>query len=143
MNYGVEIEIHWCDDDFIEILLRASNHRFVGTIDAYVTQLALDEFANKLRGFPVDSSDCREFELGTFDPKYAGGGVRLRFSCGDSAGHAFVNIELRSNPHCSRMEIGSASFVVPVEAAAIDSFVRQLTGMGAEVGQRAELPMAL
>jgi hypothetical protein len=135
----LELEVLGMDEFECALRFRASNDRFTGQTDIYALAQTVQAFATALRGFPVDPSDCREFEFGTFNPKWAGGGVRLRFSCIDSRGHAVVKVDLRSDASNSPEESGSASVFVPVEAAAIDSFVRQIKGLGAERGQRIQL----
>jgi hypothetical protein len=102
----------------------------------------LPELAQRLKGFPAKPSDCREFELGTFDPEYAGGGVRLRFSRLDSPGHSVVDLELRTDNRRSSRHEESAAMRIPVEAGAIDSFISEIGAIGLNAGAKAYLPMS-
>ena len=74
-------EVIWFDFDqhLIEVVFSCSNGYFSGTCEIYVSRDELSELANSLRGFPSSASDSRRVELGTFDPKYADGGVRINF----------------------------------------------------------------
>jgi hypothetical protein len=80
--------------------------------------------ADALAGFPDSASDIREVELGTVDPKYAGGSVRLYFAASDTLGHANVAIDCVDDD--GRYSPGSAAFGFPVEPAGIDRFVTAL-----------------
>jgi len=60
-----------------------------------------------------------------FDRKRAAGGVRTRFHCVDGAGHVFVEATVDSN-YESDGTIQTVILAMPVEAAAIDTFVQEL-----------------
>ena len=102
----------------------------------------LAEFANSLRGFPCTGDDMRTLELGTFNPNHADGGVRIHFYCDDSSGHAIADIKLRGDACKALGESESVALRMPVQAAAIDSFVRQLEKVDPTLGANASLPMA-
>jgi hypothetical protein len=140
---GIEIEIHWFDDDVIELLVRASNGRFAGMAELYVSHDELPRLADALRGFPASPCDHRELQLGTFDANHAGGGVRLRFWCKDRAGHALVEVSLRTDGryHFGRPEM--AELVIPVEPYAIDRFVQHLGHLEVTCGASARLQGAV
>jgi hypothetical protein len=84
-------------------------------------------------------TDFRKFEIGTFDPGCGGGGIRLHFRCTDSVGHAEVDVKLRGDTCKGLGELESVALRIPVEAAAIDSFVSQIGKMENKVGATAYL----
>jgi len=98
--------------------------------------------AEALSGFPSHTADSRNFELGTFNPNYAGGGIRMHFYCRDSVGHAAVDVKLRGGACVALGEVESVALRIPVEAAAIDAFLVQVRGMDTkEIGANARLDM--
>jgi hypothetical protein len=140
---GIHLEVIWFDQDVIEIVLSCSNGRFSGLAEIYLSHDDLPEFADGLRGFPRNVSDSRTFELGSFNPNHADGGIRLKFSCPDSTGRAVVEIRLRGDACEALGEPESVALRVPVEPAGIDSFVQQLTTVYTTIGAGAVLPMAI
>lgn len=139
MKAGIQISIVYTDEHLIELRIMASNGVFAGQVDVYADSDALTELAEMLRDFPGSQSDSREFEIGSFDAAYAGGGVGFRFYCVDSVGHAAAEVRLRSDPEMGGGVSDTMVVHVPVEAAAIDSFVVQLAGSVEMVGQTARL----
>jgi hypothetical protein len=139
---GIVIEVVWVDDDLVELLVRASNRRFSGTAEVYVASDELAKLAEALRGFPTSPSDRREFELGTFDANYAGGGARLCFWCKDALGHALVAVSLRTDPRYHFRRSETAELVIPIEPSAIDSFVRHLAHLDLARLEAARGPVA-
>ena len=85
---GFHLETMWHDPHVVEILFRAWNGAFGGIAEIYVGLDDLTKMAEILRGFPANDSDIREVMLGTFDPKFADGGVSLRFFLTDRRGYA-------------------------------------------------------
>lgn len=142
MKDGIEIAVIWLDQHALECLLSCSNGRFSGQGEIYLGHDKLFELAEALSGFPLNSKDSRDFELGTFNPDHAGGGIRLHFRCADSAGHAVVEVKLRGGASKGPGELESVALGIPVQAAAIDSFVSQIRQMEREVGAKAFLQMA-
>ena len=135
---GIEISVRWCDDDLVEVSILASNGRFSGEVSAYAGHDTATSFAAALRGFPNDGTDARQFEIGTLDPSFAGGGARFEFGCLTSTGKAFVDVRLHGDRRgAHRPE--SASFGIEIQAAAIDVFVQELTQLAARVGESASL----
>jgi hypothetical protein len=140
---GIRVEVIWFDQDVIEIILSCSNGRFSGQTEIYLSHSDLSKFADGLRGFPQRVSDSRNFELGTFDPSHADGGVTMKFSCPDSRGRAVVEIRLRGDACQALGEPESVALRVPIEPAGIDSFVEQLAAVNSTIGASATLPMAI
>lgn len=103
---------------------------------------ALSQLADVLRGFPFTGTDSREVELGTFNSSHADGGVKMRFRCSDALGHAVVEIKLRGDGSEALGELESVALRIPIEPAAVDSFVQQLMAMDSTIGASASLPMA-
>lgn len=139
MESSLEIEVIYFDPDLIELLVHATNGRFTGTTELYVGHDQLPKIAESLRGFPSSATDRREFELGTFDSNYAGGGVRLLFWCRDSLGHAFVRVGVRADPCHHFAQPETADLVIPVEPYAIDQFVHHLARLEVARGASARL----
>ncbi len=102
----------------------------------------LSKLAKALRGFPSRPDDFRDFELGTFNPKQADGGAQMHFYCADAAGHAVVELKLRGNGCKGVGEIESVALRIPIQAAAVDNFIQQLTAIGKTIGASAFLKQA-
>jgi hypothetical protein len=132
---GLEIELLWMDEHAAEYRLRAGNGRYAGEADFYDNHESFSRIASCFRGFPETADDQREIELGTFNPDHGGGGVHVRLSLVDRAGHAVASVRLRSETS----DGSSAEFSFQVDAAGIDRFVTHLDGLTAEVGSRANL----
>ena len=124
----------WFDDDVINLRISGSNGRFAGLVELYASHDSLPQLAKTIRGFPVSTTDVREFELGTFDETYAGGGTRMQFLCTDNIGHAAVKINMRADPRRCKGQIESAVFQIWVEPAGVDNFVTQLDNMQVALG---------
>jgi hypothetical protein len=142
MNFGIKIEIDWFDNDAISLRVRCSNGGFSGETYLYVTHSDFVDMGKRLKGFPKSPSDIRDIELGTFEPTWAGGGIKLHFYCVDRAGHAKVDVKLRSDRCKALGDLDSAAFSIPVESAAIDSFISQIMKMTVVIGGSVELFMA-
>jgi len=95
-----------------------------------------------LSGFPLHAIDSRDFELGTFNPDHADGGILMHFCSTDSVGHAVVEVKLRGDACKGLGELESVALRIPVQAAAIDSFVSQIKQMEKRAGATAYLQMA-
>ena len=142
MKPGVYIAALYNDEHLLKLRVSASNGVFTGQADVYADSDALTEMARALKGFPNSRDDIREFEVGTFDENYAGGGAGFRFFCVDSTGHALAQVRLQAD---SRMEAevnDTATFHIPVIAAAIDSFIEELGRIAANTGESATLEAA-
>ena len=142
MKNGIEFTVIWADQDVSKLQVTCSNGSFSGSANIYIGHDALTTMAHTLSGFPSHSTDSRNFELGTFDLSYAGGGIRMHFFCRDSVGHAAVDAKLRSAGCLALGEVESVALRIPIEAAAIDSFLPQLRELDAnELGATACLEM--
>jgi hypothetical protein len=140
MKSGIEFKIVWFDQDVVELRVSASNGRFSGQVNLYLGRGRLSGTADLLKGFPSDSTDSRDVELGTFNPNHVGGGAQMHLYCLDMAGHAAVDVKLRLDTCKTMGEVGSVALRIPVEAAAIDSFAMQVRAMDEEqVGATAHL----
>jgi hypothetical protein len=136
---GIEISVIYADKDLLELRVQASNGVFRGQAEVYADLETLKKFANLLCEFPANNGDTREFELGTFDAAYAGGGAGFRFYCLDSVGHLLAEVKLRTDPRLRAGTSDVAMIHISVEAGGIDSFVGELEQMTPEVGQNAVL----
>jgi len=141
MKSGIEFSIRYVDNELLELEIRASNGAFAGYAELYENKDGIRDFIDSLRGFPSRSTDpSREFALGTFDPQFAGGGLKLRFYGVDRLGHIAVEVQIRTSDIVGRT-IGSdsATFQVPTEPALLDRFIRELEKWGPNVGDVATL----
>jgi hypothetical protein len=138
---GISLEVIWFDEveDSLEVVFRCSNRYFSGQAEIYVSSEHLSKFADALKGFPSRPDDTRDFEIGTFNPNHADGGARLHFLCKDSAGHAVVEVKLRGDACKGLGEIESVALRIPIQAAGVDDFVRQLRGLEKAIGASAYL----
>jgi hypothetical protein len=142
-NFGMKVEIVWFDQDLVEYQFTCSNGRFSGVAEIYLSHNDLPKMVAALKGFPSAPSDVQDLEVGTFNPKHSGGGVRLRCYCKDSVGHAVMEVKLRGDACKVLGEPESVALLFPVEAAAIDSFLTQVRSMDTEqIGATAFVAMA-
>ena len=138
---GLYIEIIYFDVDLVEVFVACSNTKFSGGATMYFGHDRLQEFADALRGFPTQTSDSVNFELGNFVPNHVGGGMRFYLSCVSISGHMTARVQLQGKSCEPDGQFDSVSLQLPVEAHGIDSFVRELTGMKLKLGTTAFLPM--
>jgi len=131
---GIRIEVVWFDDDVINLRVSGSNGRFAGSVELYASHDSLRQLAKAVRGFPVSTTDVREFELGTFDETEAGGGTRMQFLCTDNVGHTAVKMNMRTDSRMRQGQTETAVFQIWVEPAGIDAFVMQLDNMQVALG---------
>jgi hypothetical protein len=139
---GIHLSVLYEDEHLLEFKVRASNGEFAGQVNVYADFDRLSEFADVLGGFPSGREDTREFEMGTFDANYAGGGVGFRFFCVDSSGHALVEVRLRSGLYSEARMSDGATFYIPIVAAGIDTFIEGLKRMAANGGDSVFLEAA-
>ena len=142
MKSGIRISVLYNDEHLLELRVSASNGIFAGQAGVYADSHTLTEFAGALEGFPNGRDDAREFELGTFDENYAGGGVGFRFFCVDSARHALTQVRLYADSRREADVNDLATLHIPVEAAAIDSFIEELRHIAGKTGEVAALEAA-
>ncbi len=131
MIRGVHLEHADIDRDYVKLRITASNGMFSGSVAVYGDTSALNDSATKLEGFPQRSLDQCTLEFGTFQPGYAGGGVRMIFQCTDRAGHIQLQLKMESD-HNEDIPSQSVSLLLPIEAASIDTFVQELRTMDAD-----------
>lgn len=125
MYVGFKFCVLWRDADAINLGVSAWNGTFGGLVEIYEGTGDLRDAAARLRGFPKEPADMRELVFGNFDRNFAGGGVRMRFHCVDGAGHAYVEATFDSNCK-SGGTVQTVVLAMPVEAAAVDTFVQEL-----------------
>jgi hypothetical protein len=125
MDVGLQFAAIWDDADMIELRVIASSAAFRGEAKVYVAIGQLEEAAATLKGFPQSPADVRELTLGSFDPGYVRGAINMRFYCTDSSGHAYVEAKIESQEKPGGTH-ESALLSIPIEAAALDSFVEEL-----------------
>ena len=142
MKLGIHIVVLYDDEHLLKLRVSASNGVFAGQADVYADSDDLAEMAGILKGFPNGRNDAREFEMGTFDKNYAGGGAGFRFFCVDSVGHALAQVRLYADARREADVNDLATVHVPVVAASIDSFIEGLGRIAAKTGEAAILEAA-
>ena len=144
MENGINLKVIWFDEveDLLEVVFSCSNGFFSGQAEIYVSCDDLSEFADSFTRFPSRPDDSRDFELGTFNPDHADGGAPMHFFCADAAGHAVVEVRLRGDACRALGEMQSVALRIPIQAAGVDEFLRQLRGIGKTLGASAHLPQA-
>ena len=128
---GLRVDVVWHDEDVFIIRVSVWNGQFGGTAETYVAIGDLNEMAKKLSGFPRSPADAREIVVGSFGREFAGGAASMRFYCADSAGHAYVEVKIESEFESA----GVVQYVIismPIEAAAVDLFVGDLSRLETE-----------
>lgn len=130
-DVGFRFEIVYSDAHLLEMRVSAWNGAFGGVARVYVGLDQLQKAAATLRGFPSSLADVRELYLGAFGSKSAPGRrVAMRFYCIDRSGHPCVDSTIESEPDANS-KIQSVRLLLPVEAAAVDSFIEELSRLGA------------
>ena len=128
---GLQLEVIWRDEDVFKILVSVWNGEFGGTTETYAAIGGLKEIAEKLLRFPRHPTDVREVVVGSFGREFAGGAASMRFYCIDHAGHAYVEVKIESEFESA----GVVQYVIismPIEAAAVDLFVGDLSQLETE-----------
>jgi hypothetical protein len=121
MEHGLRVRHLYHDNDILEVEVSAFNGRFAGSTALYIGRDELSLSADALQYFPSSQSDERNVTLGAFGLESAGGALRLRFRCIDSALHVQVSIQIEDSEGKQ-----SAVVIADVEPAAIDSFIPEL-----------------
>ena len=127
------------DPDYLRLDISIADGDFAGRVDVYEDPELPRTLSEALRGFPRSPADRREVVLGSFDPKMAGGGVRLVFRCLDRSGHAVVDAELEDQPMDGTPR-RSVVLRMPVAPPAIDAFVAELSTWSPQLGDQRLLP---
>ena len=135
---GLQFKVVYVDDHLMQIHVSAWNGAFGGAAEVYVGHGQIEQIAGKLEGFPQGVPDAREVVLGAFGSQSAGGAVNMVFYCADRAGHAYVDVRIESATD-STGKVESVTCSLPVEAAAVDSFVKELQRLSADRAGQAYL----
>jgi hypothetical protein len=122
---GLEITLLRRDNDVCDLGVSAWSGAFRAVTEIHSEVGCLEDLAEKLTGFPRNPDDAREVVLGTYHRRLAGGGAKLKFFCADRAGHSYFECTIESAMD-SRNVFQHARISMPVEAAAVDLFVRDL-----------------
>lgn len=126
MNTGIVIEVVETDPDYTGIAIRVWNERFCGSTFIFAGLDELSRFADAIAGFPSDLAEhYRSFEFGRLrGMRFAGGYCRFDLVDMQPAQGAAAHVYIQDDTQ--RFSEATASFVVPVEAAALDRFVSAL-----------------
>lgn len=138
---GIELEGLWVDDRVTK--LRVVADRPLQSIRRRVRRSwRLPEVAEAPDGFPASETDS-SFEIGPFDPNFAGGSARFHVRTSDSVGHAAIEVEISSVSLGPSRRSESANFVIPIEAAAVDEFVKTVRTMDSTEASKSWLAAAV
>lgn len=132
MDRGITITAVWRDVYMIELLIEARSEHFSGAVREYTGRPELQSAIISLAGFPQGRNDRRAIELG---------GARLNFYTVSAAVHPQVEVHLKAN-ELQPSPLESATIIIPVEAAGIDSFLCQLQHLAETEEGTAYLPIA-
>jgi hypothetical protein len=132
----LSIELVWEDNDLEELLISASNGRFSGTAQVYFGHGEVEDFANRIRGFPLELS-----HRVIFGNEQSDSSAELVFHCADGAGHTMVIISLAEEFQVYGRPVtrGRVEFEMLFEPLALDSFWQELNKMAMRRGRRAVL----
>ena len=130
---GLRVDVIWRDEDIFRVRVSVWNGEFGGTAETDVAIGDLNEMAKRISGFPRSPADAREIVVGSFGREFAGGAARMRFYCADSAGHAYVEVKIESEFESAGV-VQYAIISMPVEPAAVDSFVGDLRRLETDRG---------
>lgn len=134
----LEISLYQKDDGdgLSRYMVAASNDSFSGAALVWAYSENFQELGFALDGFPQATSDKVCKQLGS--PGV--GLVELEFSCIDGSGHAVAWIRLESEyPVETSNRYENMSMCVQVEAAAVDSFVKELHSLALHRLEKATL----
>lgn len=120
----LELKVIWKDDEMIELRVRATNERYLGTTQVYDTTESLKDFAKSLLDYP-NNNQIIIHEAGEKDSiSY----FAMKFYCIDNVGHIGVEISLEENTSTQyrQEEKDKLKLEIIVEPSAIDNFRREL-----------------
>lgn len=137
----LQFAIVWNDEDLQEVVISASSGLFSGQVNLYAGWNELKEIAERLRGFPSNRDDKREFTIGQ-DNLSGYGTASLRLYCVNSRGHVAVEVTLHTNPANSSDGKESAVVIVPAVVGDIDRLAADLRSISNQVGASAVLRSA-
>jgi hypothetical protein len=109
----------WDDPDLIECRVDAKSARFAGSALFYFTEEILREFAQRLAGFPVSTSDSRSFATKNSED---GNSLVVSLSCYSGLGAAGASVQIIDREDTRE----AAQIVFRVEPAALDVFAEEL-----------------
>lgn len=130
MSSGLRILLDDFDESYLGITIHARNERYSGTTYIYAEPNDLTKLAEKISNFPTSGSDEKIYELGSLDPKRAGGYCRVRFYTLDSQGH--IALEIQMNDDDSYYKEANAKFHFSLFPVNIDLFIQELNAMQAK-----------
>jgi hypothetical protein len=125
---GIQLQIVGTDEGSVELHIQAANQTFTGALDVHSWEEQIAQAASTLAGFPTRFGDEREIEFGTTVPEHVNGWAHFRFRCTSATGRAFAETTLRSRDLVEGLR-ETLTLAIPVEAAAVDLFVRDLLEM--------------
>ncbi|MGO1069802.1 hypothetical protein [Lysobacter sp. CA199] len=118
-------------DGRLDLRIETCDERGVVSCEIHATDRELERFADDLHGFRnVSNQSACEFQLGTFEPESANGGIRIRIRF-----HAPGTLALTVSQRQAPQEPGgdrvhaAASMHVLSEPALLDDFISQWSGL--------------
>lgn len=129
MDSKLEIKSIWEDKDgLFEVRVKASNRWFAGAADCYTNRSKIADLSEVIEGFPKTIDHEVRFTTGERDDISF---FSLFFKCEDRHGSAIVRVKIAHIMVSTNAndENYISEFDIPVEAAAIDIFARQLNAL--------------
>ena len=134
----MKVEVIYQDVHLTQIRLSAWNGEFGGAAEIYLALGQLHSIAGAIAGFPASLTDVREMAIGAVGPLSAGGAASLRFLCAKGSGSSNLELQIES-AECTNSTRQHVSMILPIEAAALDSFVSQLRDVSTDRSKTAFL----
>jgi hypothetical protein len=131
MTKGFQFRVMSQAGDMLEMRVSAWNGVFGGATVLYVPREQLQETAARLEGFPSAPGDAREVILGGFGTEVAGGAVSMLLYCAERSGDPHVEAKIEAG-EITAGTLQSATLSLPVDAAAVASFVADLRRLAAQ-----------
>jgi hypothetical protein len=138
---SLKFTVVWMDEDLQEVVISASSKLFAGATNLYLSPNGLIELADAIQGFPLSTSDRREFRLG-HENLSGYGTAQFSLYCVDSLGHAVIEVELRQNsvhPYIGDEHARVNVTALPADIDRLELALRQVNG---KEGQSATLASA-
>lgn len=121
----LELKVIWKDDYMLELRVKATNERYMGTTEVYIQSESLQDFSRSLIGYPANEQ-VLFYEAGEMD---AYSFFAMKVYLIDSAGHVGVEVRLEERHASREAEKDKVKLEIIVELSAIDRFQKQLMGL--------------
>lgn len=118
----LELKVIWKDDHMIELSVKATNERYMGTTEVYTTSESLQDFSRLLLGYPANGQVVA-YEAGE---KEGYSFFALKVYLIDSAGRVGIEVRLEERNAIRKAEKDKVKLEIIAELSAIDRFQKEL-----------------